>query len=192
MVSYDWSEAALAAAILALALVLVLELRSTQRLRRLVGRDLARIFEQLDLVRFENQQLLEQRPAEATRAAGGRPRRLCRRRTAAHPTTASPRGWRPPAPAPRRFPRAPDSPPARRGCSRRCRARARSARGGPESAHDVRAALLNTPVTPALADQARQFAQELVTADRPRRGGAAGLVADDRARARRARRRESR
>jgi hypothetical protein len=67
MVSYDWSEAALAAAILALALVLVLELRSTQRLRRLVGQDLARIFEQLDLVRFENQQLLEQRPAEAVR-----------------------------------------------------------------------------------------------------------------------------
>lgn len=61
MVSYDWSEAALAAAILALALVLVLELRSTQRLRRLVGQELGRIFEQLDLVRFENQQLLEQR-----------------------------------------------------------------------------------------------------------------------------------
>jgi hypothetical protein len=69
MVSYDWSEAALAAAILApaLVLVLVLELRSTQRFRRQVGQDLARIFEQLDLVRFENQQLLEQRPAEATR-----------------------------------------------------------------------------------------------------------------------------
>jgi hypothetical protein len=65
MVSYDWSEAALAAAILALALVLVLELRSTQRLRSLVGQELARIFEQLDLVRFENQQLLEQRSAAA-------------------------------------------------------------------------------------------------------------------------------
>ncbi|MCC7464315.1 MAG: hypothetical protein IT480_17870 [Gammaproteobacteria bacterium] len=61
MVSYDWSEAALAGAVLALALVLVLELRSTQRLRRLVGQELARIFEQLDLVRFESQQLLEQR-----------------------------------------------------------------------------------------------------------------------------------
>ena len=67
MVSYDWSEAALAAAILALALVLVMELRSTQKLRRLVGQELARIFEQLDLVRFENQQLLEQRPVEAPR-----------------------------------------------------------------------------------------------------------------------------
>jgi len=65
MVSYDWSEAALAGAILALALVLVLELRSTQRLRRLVGQDLARIFEQLDLVRFESQQLLQQLPAGA-------------------------------------------------------------------------------------------------------------------------------
>ena len=67
MVSYDWSEAALAAAILALALVLVLELRSTQRLRRLVGQELARIFEQLDLVRFENQQLLELRSVETPR-----------------------------------------------------------------------------------------------------------------------------
>ncbi len=67
MVNYDWSEAALAAAVLALALVLVLELRSTQRLRRLVGQELARIFEQLDLVRFESQQLLEQRSAEPPR-----------------------------------------------------------------------------------------------------------------------------
>jgi hypothetical protein len=67
MVSYDWSEAALAGAVLALALVLVLELRSTQRLRRLVGQELARIFEQLDLVRFENQQLLEQRVPEMPR-----------------------------------------------------------------------------------------------------------------------------
>ena len=73
MVSYDWSEAALAAAILALALVLVLELRSTQRLRRLVGQDLARIFEQLDLVRFENQQLLEQLPGEPTRTPASVP-----------------------------------------------------------------------------------------------------------------------
>ena len=67
MVSYDWSEAALAVSILALALVLVLELRSTQRLRRLVGQELARIFEQLDLVRFENQQLLELRSVETPR-----------------------------------------------------------------------------------------------------------------------------
>jgi hypothetical protein len=63
MLGYNWSEAGLAAAFLALALLLVLELRSTQRLRQVMGRDLARIFEQLDLVRFENQQLLEQRPA---------------------------------------------------------------------------------------------------------------------------------
>ncbi|MFO1401139.1 MAG: hypothetical protein U1F06_06450 [Steroidobacteraceae bacterium] len=69
MVSYDWSEAALAAAIVALALVLVLELRSTQRLRRVVGLELGRIFEQLDLVRFENQQLLEQRVGEAPAGA---------------------------------------------------------------------------------------------------------------------------
>jgi hypothetical protein len=63
MMSYDLSEAALAAAVLALAVVLALELRSTQRLRRLVGQDLARIFEQLDLVRFETQQLAEHDPA---------------------------------------------------------------------------------------------------------------------------------
>jgi hypothetical protein len=67
MVSYDWSEAALVAAVLALTLTVALVLRSTQRLRRLMGQELARIFEQLDLVRFENQQLLEQRPVEATR-----------------------------------------------------------------------------------------------------------------------------
>jgi len=87
MVTYDWSEAALAAAILALALVLVLELRSTQKLRRLVGQELARVFEQLDLLRFESQQLLEQRgappaappvlaparPAPAAPAAAGEP-----------------------------------------------------------------------------------------------------------------------
>lgn len=69
MVVYDWSEAALAAAIVALALVLVMELRSTRRLHRLVGQELPRIFEQLDLVRFENQQLLEQH-ALATASTG--------------------------------------------------------------------------------------------------------------------------
>lgn len=69
MLSYDWSEAALAGAVLALALVLLLELRSTLRLRRLVGQELARIFEQLDLLRFENQQLLEQRTQDGARPA---------------------------------------------------------------------------------------------------------------------------
>lgn len=56
---HDLSQSALAAAVLLLGLVLLLELRCVVQLRRTVDRDLARVFEQLDLLRFENQQLLE-------------------------------------------------------------------------------------------------------------------------------------
>lgn len=56
---HDISQAALAAAVMTLGLVMLLELRSVARLRRTVDCNLARVFEQLDLLRFENQQLLE-------------------------------------------------------------------------------------------------------------------------------------
>jgi hypothetical protein len=59
---HDVSQTALAGAVLILGLVIMLELRSIVRLRRLVDGHLARVFEQLDLLRFENQQLLDARP----------------------------------------------------------------------------------------------------------------------------------
>jgi len=57
---HDMAVAALAAAIVLLGTAILLELRSVLRLRHAVDRNLARIFEQLDLLRFESQQLLEQ------------------------------------------------------------------------------------------------------------------------------------
>jgi hypothetical protein len=67
LMNHDWTQIALAGAILALGLVVALEVQAFARLRREVTRDLARIFEQLDLVRFETQQLHESqvRPSSA-------------------------------------------------------------------------------------------------------------------------------
>jgi hypothetical protein len=59
LVTHDWTQIALAGSVLALGLVVALEVQAFARLRREVTRDLARIFEQLDLVRFETQQLRE-------------------------------------------------------------------------------------------------------------------------------------
>ena len=59
---HDISQSMLAAAVVALGLVIMLELRSIVRLRRLVDSHLTRVFEQLDLLRYENQQLLEAQP----------------------------------------------------------------------------------------------------------------------------------
>jgi hypothetical protein len=59
---HDVSQSVLAGAVLALSLVIMLELRSIVRLRRVVDGHLARVFEQLDLLRYENQQLLEAQP----------------------------------------------------------------------------------------------------------------------------------
>jgi hypothetical protein len=56
---HDASQAALAGAVMTLGLVILLELRSIARLRRAVDCNLGRVFEQLDLLRFENQQLIE-------------------------------------------------------------------------------------------------------------------------------------
>jgi hypothetical protein len=66
MLIHDLSESALAAAVLALGLVMLLELRSLGRLRNTVARDLSRVFEQLDLLRFDSQQLIEVQTAPAS------------------------------------------------------------------------------------------------------------------------------
>jgi hypothetical protein len=58
---HDLSVAALAAAVVTLGAVMLLELRSLARLRSSVDRNLARVFEQLDLLRFDNAQALEAR-----------------------------------------------------------------------------------------------------------------------------------
>jgi len=59
MVLHEVSQTALAAAVLTLGLVILLELRAIARLRRSMDSGLARIFEQLDLVRSDTQQSLE-------------------------------------------------------------------------------------------------------------------------------------
>jgi hypothetical protein len=56
---HELSQSALAGAVAMLGLVILLELRSIARLRRVVEGHLNRLFEQLDLLRFENQQLIE-------------------------------------------------------------------------------------------------------------------------------------
>jgi hypothetical protein len=59
MLLHDISQTALAAAVLALGLVILLELRSIARLRRTLDAGLARVFEQLDLVRSDTHQSIE-------------------------------------------------------------------------------------------------------------------------------------
>ena len=54
---HEISQSALAAAVAILGLVILLELRSISRLRRLVDGHLTRVFEQLDLLRAGSQQL---------------------------------------------------------------------------------------------------------------------------------------
>lgn len=77
---HDISQTALAGAVLTLGLVILLELRSIVRLRRVVDGHLARVFEQLDLLRYENQQLLE---AHTPAAAGAATMRVTRAPAAA-------------------------------------------------------------------------------------------------------------
>jgi hypothetical protein len=67
---HDASVSALAAAVVTLGVVLLMELRSVMRLRHVVDRNLSRVFEQLDLLRFETQQLLE---GQQSLEASGRP-----------------------------------------------------------------------------------------------------------------------
>ena len=68
---HEISQSALAAAVLTLGLVILLELRSIARLRRSVDNHLQRVFEQLDLLRFESQQ--QSQPLEPATAPRTRP-----------------------------------------------------------------------------------------------------------------------
>jgi hypothetical protein len=65
ILTHDWTQLALASSVAMLGIVVALEIRAFTRLRHEVARDLARIFEQLDLVRFETQQLRELQPRAA-------------------------------------------------------------------------------------------------------------------------------
>ena len=72
MLLHDVSQTALAAAVLMLGLVMLLELRSFNRVRRSVDINLGRVFEQLEMLRAESRKMLEaqeQAQAAAARAA---------------------------------------------------------------------------------------------------------------------------
>ena len=68
---HDISVSALAAAVVTLGVVILLELRSVLKLRHVVDNSLARVFEQLDLLRFESQQLIEGQQLIEARAQAG-------------------------------------------------------------------------------------------------------------------------
>jgi hypothetical protein len=59
MLLHDVSQTALAAAVLTLGLVMLLELRSFNRLRRSVDINLGRVFEQLEMLRAESRKMLD-------------------------------------------------------------------------------------------------------------------------------------
>jgi hypothetical protein len=59
MLLHDVSQTALAAAVLMLGLVMLLELRSFNRVRRSVDINLGRVFEQLEMLRAESRKMLE-------------------------------------------------------------------------------------------------------------------------------------
>jgi hypothetical protein len=52
---HEISQSALATAVLTLGVVILLELRSIKQLRRTMDKSMGRVFEQLDLLRFDNQ-----------------------------------------------------------------------------------------------------------------------------------------
>jgi hypothetical protein len=70
---HDVSVSALATAVVMLGVVVLLELRSVVQLRHVTDKQLGRVFEQLDLLRFETQRLLECQEAPVTPAAAMRP-----------------------------------------------------------------------------------------------------------------------
>jgi hypothetical protein len=59
MLLHDVSQTALAAAVFTLGLVMLLEMRSFNRVRRSVDINLSRVFEQLEMLRAESRQMLE-------------------------------------------------------------------------------------------------------------------------------------
>ena len=67
MLLHEVSQTALAAAVLILGLVILLEIRSFARLRRMVDINLGRVFEQLELLRAESRQMLEAQAKAAAR-----------------------------------------------------------------------------------------------------------------------------
>ena len=58
MIRIDYTQAALCAAALIASIALLSQWRAFRRMREVVQRDLARIFEQVDLLRLDNQQEL--------------------------------------------------------------------------------------------------------------------------------------
>jgi hypothetical protein len=66
---HDVSQTALAAAVLTLGLVILLEIRSFARLRRMMDINLGRVFEQLELLRAESRQMLDAQAQAALRVA---------------------------------------------------------------------------------------------------------------------------
>jgi hypothetical protein len=94
MLLHDVSQTALAAAVLTLGLVILLELRSFKRLRRSVDINLGRVFEQLEMLRAESRKMLEAQ-AQAVRA----PRALAPAKTTAVERQTLERSLSAPAPA---------------------------------------------------------------------------------------------
>jgi len=98
MLLHDVSQTALAAAVLILGLVILLELRSFSRLRRSVDINLGRVFEQLEMLRAESRQMLEAQAQAAVRVppvvAPAKPllveRQMLERPLAAPPTVERP------------------------------------------------------------------------------------------------------
>jgi hypothetical protein len=74
---HEISQSALAAAIVILGVVIMLELRSIKLLRRAMDGHLGRVFEQLDLLRFEKEptdpKSIDGNPAAASAPAAGPP-----------------------------------------------------------------------------------------------------------------------
>jgi hypothetical protein len=69
MLLHDVSVTALAAAVLILGLVMLLEIHCFSRLRRMVDINLSRVFEQLELLRAESRQMLEAQAQAVLRVA---------------------------------------------------------------------------------------------------------------------------
>jgi hypothetical protein len=70
---HEISQSALAAAVAILGAVILLELRSIKSLRRALDAQLGRVFEQLDLMRFETQQPVQVDSRAPIGAAGAEP-----------------------------------------------------------------------------------------------------------------------
>src|ERR1700729_1373875 len=95
MLLHDVSQTALAGAVLTLGLVMLLELRSFNRLRRSVDINLGRVFEQLEMLRAESRTMLE---AQAQAAAAAPPAVVSSARAVAGERKIMERPLTPPAP----------------------------------------------------------------------------------------------